>query len=74
MTVKDVTLTKTEIGIKITEYCYDRPDYVLGRFVEGHWNLGLEKSLSVLWAFGRSDEGNADDGGQTREHLEGNLS
>lgn len=39
--------------------------------------LGARKVIefwAVLWEFVRSDEGNADDGDQTHEHLEGNLS
>lgn len=28
------------------EYCYDRPDHVLLRVVEGFWNIRPEKTLS----------------------------
>ena len=41
------TLTRTEAGPRTAWHCCDRPDHVLGRVVEGLWNLGLEKPVSV---------------------------
>ena len=42
-----VTLTKRETSTRMIGGCCDRLGHILGRTVEGHWNSGLEKPLSV---------------------------
>lgn len=43
-----VTLMRIEVCTKIVGYGDDTPDQdVLGRTIEGLWNFGIEKSLSV---------------------------
>lgn len=45
---------QTEAGPRIVRRCSDRPDHALGRIVEGLWNLGLEKPVSVECSVGCS--------------------